>query len=199
MNADDILRVYDGGRRDFSGVNLRGANLHRANLCGADLSWANLCGADLSWANLRGANLCEANLREADLRGANLSGGKGLLDPVAWIANLEQTGNGVICYKIFGQYRISPDAWKIEPGFIIEEIVNPCRTSDCASGINVATLEWLQANCDQDRIVWKCLIRWVWLAGVVVPYNTDGKFRAGRVELIEEVGTVANLREDLYD
>ena len=79
-----------------------------------------------------------------------------------------------------------PDTWKIEPRSIIEEVCNPLPTNDCASGVNVATLDWIKSNSNKDR-VWRCLIRWPWLAGVVVPYNTDGKIRAARVELLEEI------------
>ena len=35
--------------------------------------------------------------------------------------------------------------------------------------------------------IWKLLIRWEWLPGVVVPYNTDGKIRCERAELVEVV------------
>jgi hypothetical protein len=68
MTRDELLAAYASGRLDFSGANLRGANLSEANLRGANLSEANLRGA-----NLRGANLSEADLRGANLRGANLS------------------------------------------------------------------------------------------------------------------------------
>lgn len=64
---------------DFSGANLRGANLSsadlsEANLRGANLSDANLSSAEIIGAELFGANLSNADLRGADLRGANLSG-----------------------------------------------------------------------------------------------------------------------------
>jgi uncharacterized protein YjbI with pentapeptide repeats len=68
---------------DFSGSDLRGANLSwaylsRADLNGADLSGANLSNAylidaDLRLANLSGANLNRANLTETNLSGADLS------------------------------------------------------------------------------------------------------------------------------
>lgn len=35
--------------------------------------------------------------------------------------------------------------------------------------------------------IWKVLIRWEWLCGVCVPYNSDGKIRCERVELVEIV------------
>lgn len=53
--------------KDFSFINLRGADLR-----GADLRGANLRGADLYSANLRGADLRGADLRDANLRGADL-------------------------------------------------------------------------------------------------------------------------------
>jgi len=75
---------YKLGERDFSSVNLEGADLSGARLRKANLSGANLARADLSGADLTRADLREANLREADLteaklhqtilRGADLSG-----------------------------------------------------------------------------------------------------------------------------
>lgn len=101
ISAEEFWRRHKTeGERDFTGVNLAGAdltenspnqiNLSKANLAGAKLSgdWrdknfseANLSGANLSEANLCGANLREtnltkANLTSADLRGANLENAK---------------------------------------------------------------------------------------------------------------------------
>ena len=211
---------------DLSGANLRGANLYganlsdaslyganlrRANLRGADLSYVNLrranlrdtnlSGANLREANLNEANLSRANLSEADLRraylswanlsGANLSGAKGFLDPTAWLQEqFESDAKGLIVYKAIGEtYYAAPDHWTIEPGAVLEEVCNPTRTNDCACGVNFATLEWIKqreyASCDVT--VWRCRIEWMDLAGVVVPYNTDGKARCARLQLLERV------------
>ena len=82
--ANQLLRRYAAGERDFSGIcligcnlqgaNLEGINLSRANLMLADLSGCLLTGAKLTGANLIGAELVKANLREANLGGANLIG-----------------------------------------------------------------------------------------------------------------------------
>jgi len=88
MNAEEILKRYAEGDRDFTKAilleaNLSGANLSRANLSEANLSVANLSGGNLSEANLTkaklnvtklsGANLHKANLTEANLNVANLT------------------------------------------------------------------------------------------------------------------------------
>ena len=140
----------------------------------------------LSGANLSGANLSDANLRRADLSGANLSGSKGLLDAINYMeAHFERTDEGYIVYKTFGENYSAPELWKIEPGEIIEETVNCDRTTECGCGINVAPLEWVRRNgCNQP---YKLLIRWEWLPGVVVPYNTDGKIRCSKAQIIEAV------------
>jgi hypothetical protein len=52
---------------NLSGVDLRDANLRRANLAGA-----NLKGANLARTNLAGANLSDCDLTDADLTGSNL-------------------------------------------------------------------------------------------------------------------------------
>ena len=191
---------------DLSGANLSGANLSGADLSGADLSgadlskanlrWANLSVADLHWADLhwadlrvadlREANLSGANLRVADLREANLSGAGGLLPTVNYLAaHFERTEEGYIAYKTFGAMYSPPGTWKLESGAILEENVNFDRCSVCGCGINVAPLKWVKSKYKGD--IWKVLIRWEWLCGVCVPYQTDGKIRCERVELVEVV------------
>jgi len=186
---------------DLSGANLSGADLSGANLSGADLSGADLREADLSGANLReadlsGADLSGANLREADLSGADLSeadlseadlsGAKNLISAINYLeAYFERTKSGYIVYKTFGGMHGAPKSWKIETNSIIEEVVNANRTNDCGCGINVAPIDWVRRNYHGD--IWKCLIEWPWLPGVVVPYNTDGKIRCERVRLLKIV------------
>ena len=171
---------------NLSGANLRGANLRCANLSGANLSGADLSCADLSRANLSGADLRGANLSRADLRGANLSRAKELLSSVNYMeAHFERTPDGYIAYKIFGGEYAAPESWKIEKGSVITENVDFNRTNECGCGINVAPLEWVKKNYGhKNRDIWKVLIRWEWLCGVCVPYNTDGKIRCERVELV---------------
>lgn len=135
---------------------------------------------------LSGANLSGANLSGADLSGANLSGSQGLLDAINYMeANFERTDEGYIVYKSFNSNYTAPDRWKIEPGEVIEEVANPDRTCECGCGINVAPLEWV-IN-DNYKQPYKLLIRWEWLPGVVVPYNTDGKIRCSKAQILEAV------------
>ena len=156
------------------------------DLSGANLSGAYLSRADLRGANLRRADLSGANLSGADLSGADLSGANGLMSSIAYIdAHFERVEKGFIVYKTFGGQYAPPSKWTIAPESIIEENVNPCRTDDCGCGINVAPLELVKKNYRGD--IWKCLIEWAWLPGVVVPYGTDGKIRCERVRLLEKV------------
>lgn len=201
-----LINVVGGERANLSdaylrGADLRDASLGYANLRGADLSsadlsnaylrdtnlrGANLLGADLSSANLSDANLSYADLRGADLRDADLSGAKGVLSPSNFIKdNFERTKSGYIAYKTFGGRYEPPVEWKIEAGSIIRENVNFNRTEDCGCGINVATLDWVRNHYGGE--IWKVLIRWEWLAGVCVPYSSDGKIRCEQVELVKTV------------
>ena len=174
-------------RADLSDADLSGADLSRAILSRADLSRANLRGADLSDADLSGADLSDADLSGANLSDADLSGAKNLLNPIKWMAeNFEHDDLGFIVYKTFGAYQNPPETWKLEAGSIIEEVVNPLPTNDCGCGINFATIKWIR-NDQRDPTIWRCRIRWMDCVGVVVPYNTDGKARCGRLELIEIV------------
>ena len=210
MNLKEILEKHElwlsgdktGERANLSGSNLSGSNLSGANLSGINLSGADLSGADLretdlicaslicadlSGADLSGADLSDADLYHANLSGANLSGAKNLLSPINYLKeNFERTDEGYIVYKCFNNMYSAPDKWDISIGSVIEEEVNPNRTTICGCGINVAPLDWVR-NEYPHRQVYKLLIRWEWLSGVVVPYNTDGKIRCARAEIIEKV------------
>ena len=182
------LRRADLSGADLSGANLSDADLSGADLRGANLSDADLSGADLSGANLSGANLSGADLRGANLRDANLSGTLGIMSPIDFMEeNFQKTQKGLVVFKTFDNiYKINPN-WNIAPGAIISETVNPSRCSNCGCGINVGTLGYVRDNNKKNLPIWKLLIRWEWLPGVVVPFNTDGKIRCERAELIEIV------------
>ena len=178
------LQNGDGKRANLTRANLRGANLTGANLRGAYLKEA-----DLRMADLTGANLTGSNLTRADLSRADLSNSQWLIVAIDYMArHFEKTQEGYIAYKQFGMHRHPNPKWEIEAGAVISEVVNPNRTDDCGCGVNVGTKQWVAGNLSVIASkVWKCLIRWEWLPGVVVPYNTDGKIRCERVELICEV------------
>lgn len=138
-------------------------------------------------ANLSDANLSGANLRGANLRGANLSDAQNLVSAINYMeAHFERTVDGYIAYKTFNVVYNAPERWTIESGSVIYEVANHNRTTMCGSGINVAPLEWVRREYP-GQTIWKVLIRWEWLPGVCVPYNTDGKIRCERVELMEVV------------
>ena len=184
--SDADLRRANLSDADLSGADLSGADLSDADLSDADLRRANLRRADLSDADLSDADLSGADLSDADLRRANLSGSQGLLDAINYMeAHFERTDEGYIVYKSFNENYIVPESWKIEPGSIIEETVNCDSTTECGCGINVAPLEWVRRNGRNQP--YKLLIRWEWLPGVVVPYNTDGKIRCSKAQILEAV------------
>ena len=173
---------------DLSYANLSGTDLCSTNLSYACLRGATLRGADLNSADLRGADLHNTNLSGANLRNANLSGATGLLSAVDYMkAHFERTSDGYIAYKLFGREYDVPESWNIEKGSVITENVNFDRTRKCGCGINVATLEWVRTHYGRKNYdIWKVLIRWEWLCGVCVPYNTDGNIRCERVELVDD-------------
>lgn len=131
------------------------------------------------------ANLLYANLSRANLSRANLSGAKGLLYAEDFIAKLESTDKGIIAYKQLGNKHEPPSHWVFQPNSELTEVVNPDRCSPCACGVNVAKKDWV--DFDKSKPLWKVLIPWIALADVVVPFNTDGKFRCGRCILLEEL------------
>ena len=160
-----------------------GADLRAAYLRGADLSGASLYGADLRYADFSGANLYGANLS-----GANLSGACGLLLASDWLnKNFKWDKSGLVVYKRIGTTPFAmPPYWKARKGESLEEVCNPNRTDACGCGVNFATLDWCMNHYTRGDL-WKCRIRLRDLADVVVPYNTDGKARCSRLELIKKV------------
>lgn len=189
MNATELINEYNKGRREFLGASLYGANLVRANLYGADLYGASLYEANLTGANLVRANLTGASLNGANLYGADLSGSKGLLTASQWMRGFysDPDRGGWIVYKAIGDtIYTSPSTWTIEPGAILEEVVNPTRTQDCGCGVNFATLAWCEDTYPKS-VIWECLLHFEDAPDICVPYNTDGKARCGRLELIRIV------------
>jgi hypothetical protein len=178
---------------NLSGANLTDANLTDANLTEADLTEANLTEADLTEADLIRANLIRANLSMANLAGADLSGIKGLLSSSEWIraqvrkGELLKTTKGLVCYRRIGEDTpYNNPNFKARVGAIWTETINSNRTETCGCGINVATLKWATENYCTAQL-WKVLVALEDLAGACIPYQTDGKFRVERIQLLGKV------------
>ena len=166
---------------DLSGCDLSGSYMRGSDLSGSYMSHCNMSGCDLS-----GSYMSHCDMRGCYMRGCNMSGCAGLVSPIQYMKeNFDRSADGYIAYKAFNAQYFAPDTWKIRPGAVIEENVNANRTDECGCGINVAPLDWVRKNYKGD--IWKVMIRWEWLPGVCVPYNTDGKIRCERVQLLEIV------------
>lgn len=175
-------------RADLSGANLSRADfseaiLNDAILVGAELERANLSGALLYKVNLHEAILCKANLTGADLKrvdlsGADLSGVTGILSPSEWMAaTFEATDEGYVVYKTEETF---------EAGDYLTEVCNPDRSAVHGTGVNFATLEWCQ-EIYLGAQIWKCIIEWRDLPGVVVPFHPERQARCERLRLVESV------------
>lgn len=72
ITAEELIKQYEAGERDFRGADLAGASLDGANLEGASFGHCNLRGANLSGANLDSTSFHDADLSNADLSRATL-------------------------------------------------------------------------------------------------------------------------------
>lgn len=185
------LSYSDMHESDIYNCELIGCNMHDSDMRDCDMIECDMRNSDLRNSNLSNSRLRNSNLGGCLMVGCNLahgdlSGCKGLVSPIRYMEeNFDRSSDGYIAYKVFNASYIAPGKWEIRPGAVINETVNANRTDDCGCGVNVATLDWVEDNCRGK--IWKVLIRWEWLPGVCVPYNTDGKIRCERVELIEIV------------
>jgi hypothetical protein len=123
-----------------------------------------------------------------------------------FLKTLERDELGFICYKRQGRKRndnaavsrfetayISPAYWNYVPGSFLEENVDNDRTEQCSYGINVGDFVFCMKHYPSAPL-WKCRIRYEDILSMVIPHDTDGKFRAGRLELLEIVNdTKENL------
>jgi len=73
MELEQFISQYQKGERDFSHVDLAGANLSGMNFRDINLTGANLTEANLSWATLNNGILTGACLERADLHSINLN------------------------------------------------------------------------------------------------------------------------------
>ena len=75
MDAQELLRRYAAGERDFSKTRLRGIMLDMT-----DLKDINLSGADLSGADLTYSGIIKSNFTKAILDGAKMGGEGGVIE-----------------------------------------------------------------------------------------------------------------------
>lgn len=193
LSKAKLWRVrFDGA--DFSFANLSGTDLFGAQARKANFSFANLeetyfrC-SDLEGANFDWANLTNSNLEFANLYNAKVNLANGLFDSIDFLSdNFEKSQSGYIVYAQFGPTRdLTKKRWQIKQDSIIRARIDFDRRNICGDGIKVAPLQWFRKRNRYKHVVWKCLIEWPWLAGVCVPYGTNGAIRASRIRLLEAI------------
>ena len=175
---------------NLNGASLNGANLNGASLNGASLDGANLDGASLYRANLAGASLAGANLAGANLDGASLAGVKNITT-FLWRNNLsilkQQTGK-LIAYKyLYGNKSPYQDFEYVVGQTYSVSDYDTDELKLCASGLNVATLEWClrNTNCDLGKTYVQCEFNAKDI--IAVPFNTDGKFRVKKLKIVKKL------------
>lgn len=175
------LRYADLREADFSGANLQRAGLQVANARHAifrntTLRWANLRDMNLRDADMSQADLRSANMQSADIRGTCLRDTVGLTDPSEWLSSFKYDGRGVLVYTRASHQNPTT----------LTSICNPSRTDIFGSGIEFSTKEWAYKQFE-DLPLWLARIDYRDLAGVIVPYNSNGHARCSRITLLDKV------------
>ena len=172
----------------FSDVYLANSELRNVNFANSDFSFACLFEATIERCNFSNSDMFEVRLEGAKLVGVNLSGASNWFDPIKFMKdNFETCSDGFIVYKAINNKTYdSPRHWKIASGEYLEEVVNPSIFDACGCGVSFGTFEWVK-NAYPTSSIWRCIIEWQDLLGVVVPFHTDGKARCSRLRLLEEV------------
>jgi len=179
-------------RANLDGANLVRANLYEANLYGASLYEASLYEASLVRANLDGANLYGANLDGANLDGANLYGASGLnkfqTNPLHAMQFATGTINGFKLVNANGE-GVHRGGIKYQVGETVRINKADCdydESTQCGSGINLATLDWClkEKSNDSQKIL---LCEFTAKDLVAVPLGTDGKFRVKKCKVVREL------------
>ena len=114
MKANEVLRRYEAGERDFRRVNLRGQSFKGKDLSGADFSEADIFGTNFTGANLREVNFSYA---KAGLRHYSVIG---LLIISLTVAVLSGLASGFTAYLI--TYFFQPKSlltYSIPPGLVV--------------------------------------------------------------------------------
>lgn len=120
--------------------------------------------------------------------GINLSGAQSFPSTSDFIEkHFEATKEGIIVYKTFGTNYPIPKYWTIEPNSVITEVVNFNKNELCGCGINVAPYQWVLDGAKSSDYIYKLLIKWEWLAGVCVPFNSTGQIRCEKAMILEKI------------
>jgi Pentapeptide repeats (9 copies) len=206
--ADDDLSFITVSDKIFSGVRFTNVNFASMTFSGCNFSYAEFehCHFD-STTMFEVCDMGGVDFHEVELSGdnftdctrLNLSGASNYASKSDWMNDhLEKTKFGYIVYKSFGyMYKPNPK-WVIEENSVITEIVQYDNEAACSYGINVATAYTIDEYTNYHADIWKCLLHFEDLVDTVVPNRTTGKFRVGRLQLLEKISAEALYSEPGY-
>ncbi|OCR01981.1 hypothetical protein BCD67_05735 [Oscillatoriales cyanobacterium USR001] len=137
MDAEELLKKYAAGERDFTAILLCEANLSRVNLSGANFSEA-----ILSLTNMSGSNLCDANLRKAKLNVARLSG-----------ANLTRANLSGAILNVANLIRADLNSADLSECTLIRaELIRADMSNACLIGANLSEADLREATLRQANL-----------------------------------------------
>lgn len=195
----DFIEV-EMGKIDFCDALFRRVRLHKCKQKseGGFGNWIKF--ARCKWVKSQGIELIDCDFYSIDIWGCNETGfvfnNLKCIPKASDIIKkyFKTTNEGIIAYKVFNQFYLAPEDWKIEEGATITRLSNRNAYDECGEGINVSTLTWIVENTtycivNREIMIWKVLIPWEEAVGITVPYNFEGKIRCESIKLLEPLTT----------
>lgn len=207
-NATLSHAVFDdvkASRAFFDGARLDYARFVDTEVQGASFGGATLYHTELTVVYVsRATTFIGANMRQVKLNGIvgalNTSGMQGLLDPWVWLTGnfkFDPSLGGFLVFKAHGvgtpSHESTPETWVFEENKSLREVADGDAFNPCGAGVNFGTARYVWEKFGKfphdckTLDFWVCLLDMEGLAGLVVPYDNDGKARTTHLRLLHKI------------
>lgn len=154
------------------------------------------CQADKVYLSNTSFRYCKGRLvgkKSTTENDVSYHGGRDEFDPSLYVRSyFHKVSHGYIGFKSFCEAHKpfgNPSSWEINHGSVIEEVCDSDVNKECSYGISFGSFEYMRKTYITNGCmdIHAILIRNEDIFGVCVPYNTDGKLRTSRLQILNKV------------